>query len=498
MRALLVILVVVGCVAAAHAEEREPIRVGSKKFTESVILGDVLTQMIQGTGRAAEHLREVGGSSILFNALLRGELDVYPEYTGTLMGELLAKDDISTMEELRAALARRGIRMSAPLGFENTYALGMTRARATELGIQTISDLRGHPALRMGFTNEFVERADGWPAVRKHYGLPQQDVRGLDHSIAYRSLTAGDLDVIDFYTTDAEIALYGLVSLEDDRSYWPSYQAVILFREDLAERDPEAVAALERLVGRISAERMQALNASALVDKRPEILVAADFVEKTFGVDVTVHVLTFWERLWLRTREHALLVGVSLTIAIVLGFLLGVLAARMPLLAPIILGSVGLIWVVPSLALFYFMTPLVGLGALPTILALILYSVLTVARTTFVGLRDIPVPLRESAEALGLPPRVRFRKVELPLALPSMMAGIKMAAVINVGTATIGAIIAAGGYGQPILTGIRRDEPLTVLEGTVPAVVMAVLVLLLLDVVERALVSPGLRLRGKR
>jgi osmoprotectant transport system permease protein len=191
--------------------------------------------------------------------------------------------------------------------------------------------------------------------------------------------------------------------------------------------------------------------------------------------------------------EHLFLVAVSLGMAILVSLPLGILAARRERGGQVILSLLGIIQTIPSLALLVFMIPLLGIGGAPAIAALFLYSLLPIVRNTHAGLRDIPLDLRESAIALGLPPAARLKLVELPLAAPSILAGIKTSAVINVGTATLGALIGAGGFGQPILTGIRLDDVGLILEGAVPAALLALLVQGLFEILERFLVSKGLR-----
>jgi osmoprotectant transport system permease protein len=188
---------------------------------------------------------------------------------------------------------------------------------------------------------------------------------------------------------------------------------------------------------------------------------------------------------------------VSLTLAIAAAVPLGVLAFRRPRLGQAILAVVGVIQTIPSLALLVFMIPLLGIGAVPATVALSLYSLLPIVRNTHAGLASIPGAVRESAEALGLSPAAILRLVELPMAGGSILAGMKSAAVINVGTATLGALIGAGGLGQPILTGIRLDDVGLVLEGAVPAALLALLVQGLFDLAERALVPRGLRLTAE-
>ncbi|MDX1530142.1 MAG: glycine betaine ABC transporter substrate-binding protein [Rhodothermales bacterium] len=466
--------------------------VGSKKFTEGVLLGEVATLLLRDAGFDAAHRDQIGGTRVLWEALRRGDIDVYPDYTGTIRQELLAGEDLPDERALRDALARYGVRMTRPLGFNNTYAIGMDRAEAERLGIETVSDLADHPDLRLGFTNEFMDRPDGWPGLQRAYGLPHRDVRGLDHDLAYRGLADGTLAATDLYSTDAEIRYHDLRVLADDRDFFPRYDAVYLYRADLPDA---AVTALERLAGRISEAEMVAMNARAKVERVPEAAVAADFLRDELGVAATVTVAGFWERLGARTAEHLGLVGLSLLAAILLAIPLGVLAAKVPGLEQGVLGVVGVIYTIPSLALLVFMIPVLGIGAVPAMVALFLYSLLPIVRNTHAGLKGIAPELRESAEALGLPPAARLRRVELPLALPAVLAGIKTAAVINIGTATLGALIGAGGYGQPILTGIRLDDTGLILEGAVPAALLALAAQGLFEVVERLVVPEGLRLK---
>jgi len=478
------------------AETRATVTVGSKSFTESVILAEMLSQLAGQVDVEARHRRQLGGTRVLWNALLSGEIDAYPEYTGTILQETLAGEKLLTETQLKQALANRGLRMTRPLGFNNTYAIGMKDKLAARLKLHTISDLREQPDLIFGFGNEFMDRADGWPGLQQRYRLPQRNVTGLDHDLAYRGIESGALQVTDLYSTDAEIAHHQLRVLEDDLAYFPVYKAVILYRADLTQRAPEVVALFKRLAGRIDAPTMRALNARVKLHGEAESVVAADFLEKSLKLDIHPQVRSVWQRLWRRTGEHLTLVGISLAAAIVFALPLGILAARRPRTGQLVLGVAGILQTIPSLALFVFMIPLLGIGGPPAVVALFLYSLLPIIRNTYAGLKDIPPHLVESAEALGLPPRARLRLVELPLATRSILAGIKISAVINVGTATLGALIGAGGYGQPILTGIRLDDTALILQGAVPAAALALLAQGIFELIERALLPRGLRPTG--
>ncbi|HEV7777173.1 MAG TPA: glycine betaine ABC transporter substrate-binding protein [Luteibacter sp.] len=472
-----------------------PVRIGSKQFTESVILGEVARVSAREAGVEAIHQRELGGTSILWKALQQGDIDVYAEYTGTLTHELLkgvAPDaDIAT---LRAKLAPFGIGITDSLGFNNTYAIGMREDRAAQLGIATLSDLAAHTDLRFGFSNEFMDREDGWPGLRQRYGLPQTHVSGLDHTLSYRAVADNAVDAIDLYSTDAEIPYYHLRTLEDDRHYFPRYEAVYLYRLSLAQSAPRFVDALNNLVGRIDEAAMRRMNAQVKLQGMKEATVAADFL----GVRADTDGAGLWARLLARTLEHVKLVILSLGLAVVLAIPLGILAARLARFGQLVIGLTGILQTVPSLAMFVFMIPLFGIGTWPAVAALFLYSLLPIVRNTHAGLVGIAPELRESAAALGLPSGVRLRRVELPMAMRSILAGIKTAAVINVGTATLAALIGAGGYGQPILTGIRLDNIGLILEGAVPAAVLALLVQGVFEGIEHWLTPRGLRIEARQ
>ena len=478
------------------ARPRPEVRIGSKTFTESVILGELAAALVRDSGGRALHRRELGGTRILWEALRLGEIDVYPDYTGTIREETLAELRLESDAELEAELGKLDIVMTRPLGFNNTYRMGMRKDLAERLAIHTISDLVRHPDLRLGFSNEFMDRADGWPSMRDRYGLPHRDVRGMDHNLAYTALAENSIDVMDVYATDARIERFGIHLLEDDLGHFPVYDAVFLYRKDLAERAPEAARSLRRLEGRINERQMTNMNARVTLEGVSESRVAVDFLNAKFDLAQEVHVATRPERIWQRTKEHVGLVAISLAAAIVVAIPLGILGARRPRTGQVVLAVVGIIQTIPSLALLVILIkPLGRVGSPPAIVALFLYSLLPIVRNVYMGLRDVPPQLRESADALGLPRRARLMLVELPLAARAIMAGIKTAAVINIGFATLGALIGAGGYGQPILTGIRLDNYDLILEGAVPAAMLALLVQALFELAERAVLSKGLRLR---
>lgn len=467
------------------------IPIGSKKFTESVILANIAGLLLEKDGLEPIYHHELGGTRILWEALQRGDLVVYPEYTGTLQYEILMRPELDSWEGLQSALAELGVGISSPLGFNNTYGIGMHRQLAKKLGITKISDLQRFPELVYGLGHEFMERIDGWSALKQRYELPTTKVRGMDHDIAYRAIASGAIEVMDVYTTDAEINAYDLLVLEDDLAHFPRYEAVYVYRLEL---ETLLKAQLNELAGRITAKRMIGLNAAVKLNGIPAVQAAANFLEDELGVESSFEIQSLFIEVRERSKEHLYLVALSLTAAIIFAVPIGLCAAKWKHIGQIILAFVGIIQTIPSLALLVIMIPLFGIGAFPALLALFLYSLLPIVRGTYLGFSEISGEIKEVAEAIGLPEFSRFRFVYWPLALSSILSGIKTAAVINVGTATLGALIGAGGYGQTILRGIRLDNTTLILAGALPAACLALIVQWIFDLLERFTVSPGLKL----
>ena len=389
MRPLYSILISVVFVFQSVFSQSE-INIGSKKFTENVILGEIITQLVNKSETNVNHISELGGTRILWNALLNGNIDVYPEYTGTILEEILAEENIAE-NVLENRLNDQGIGISKPLGFNNTYAIGIKSELAIELGINKISDLINHPSLKFGFTNEFMNRSDGWPGLKEAYGLPQENVMGLDHDLAYRGLASSSIDVIDLYSTDAEIDYYNLKVLKDDLNYFSEYNAVVLYRKELEQSVPSVVSSIISLEGMISEKLMIQMNSDVKIKGESEKHVAAQFINSKFGIEPDFTESTFFNRLWYNTKGHLFLVIISLTAAIIISIPLGIISFKNKKLGKVILSITGIVQTIPSLALLVFMIPLLGIGSWPAISALFLYSLLPIVRNTYSGLQDISV-----------------------------------------------------------------------------------------------------------
>lgn len=468
--AVVLLLLLIATLARA-----EPLRIGSKRFTESYILAELLAQTVRPHG-PVEVRQGLGNTAIVHAALRAGSIDLYAEYTGTIALELLGSKSPADLDALRAQLAPQGLGVDIAFGFNDGYALAMRADAARKLGIARLSDLARHPRLKLGLSNEFIGRADGWAGLARRYGLPQRPT-GLDHGLAYDAVGNGQVDVIDIYTTDAKIGHLGLTVLADDAGYFPRYDAVVLYRLDVPARHPAAWAALRRLAGRIDEGAMIAMNAQAELQGRPFDAIARDFLA---GVPTSAAgPRTFADRLFgadlgRLTAQHLTLVLAAVGMATLIGVPLALLVAPHAALRGAVLGFCGLLQTVPSLALLAALISVVNrIGALPALLALTLYALLPIMRNCCVGLAEVPGGLRLAGMALGLSRGQRLRLIELPLALPTLVAGIRTATSIAVGTATIAAFIGAGGYGERIVTGLALNDHELLLAGALPAAAMA-------------------------
>jgi osmoprotectant transport system permease protein len=466
----------------------DTLRIGSKRFTESYVLGEIL-KVAAAPYANTEHRMGLGNTAILYEALRAGEVDVYPEYFGTIEREILHMDTPATLEDINARLVPRGLAAAVPLGFANSYGLAMTAASAQRFGIRRISDLRSHADLRMGLSHEFLGRADGWPGLAQRYQLSTR-TSALDHGLSYQALARAQVDVIDVYTTDARIAGMDLRVLEDDLHYFPRYDALLLYRVDVPQRFPEAWRALQGLQGRIRQSDMIALNAAVELQGKSFAAAAQDFLhgDEKLSRAGGLYARLLDADLGRLTRQHLFLVLSSVAVATLIGIPLGVAAALLPGLRQIVMAFAGVLQTIPSLALLAMLIPLFGvIGTIPAVVTLSVYALLPVVRNTCIGLLEVPVGLKLAARGLGLGWRDSLIHIELPLALPVVVAGIRTAAVMNVGTATIAAFIGAGGYGERIAIGLALNDTQMLLAGAIPAALLALLTELLFAFAERYL-----------
>ena len=495
----------------AFAQGDRPVVVASKPFGESFLLAEMFAQVLEANGVRVDRRPGLGATEIAFRALQTGAIDVYPEYTGTGLLAILGEPPLASRAAVYDRVARVfperfGVRWLPPLGFENTYAIAVRRATADSLKLTSLSDLaRAASSLRAGLTPDFIGRADGLPGLQRAYGLRFKDTRALGPAVKYQALAAGQVDVIDGYSTDGLIARYDLVVLVDDRKFFPPYEAAALVSGRLASESPRAIEALTTLSGRFNEEQMRRLNRRVEVDGTPVAVVARDalgelgLVGARAATQVAAHSPTTSLLDYLReqrstiarlTGRHLALVGASLLLAIAIALPLGLLLERVATPAEGVIRTVGVLQTLPGIALLAFMIPLLGIGVVPAIVALVLYSLYPIVRNTFSGVRDADAAAVSAARALGMTDAQILREVRLPLAAPVIMAGVRTAAVINVGTATLAAFIGAGGLGEPIVAGLALSDTRMILSGAIPAALLAIAVDAGLALVERA-VRPG-------
>ncbi len=484
-----------------------PLRIGSKRFTESYILAEVLAQQATLPGGTKPEVRQgLGNTAIVYEALRSGAIDLYPEYTGTISLEILKSPQPLTLPEMNRALAPLGLGAAIALGFNDGYALALRADTARRLGLLALSDLARQPQLKFGLSNEFLGRADGWPGLAARYRLPQQPT-GLDHGLAYDAIAAGQIDVMDIYTTDAKIAHLGLQVLADDQQHFPRYDAVLLYRLDLPTRHPQAWARLQALAGSIDEAAMVAMNARAELQSVPFDVIAREHLAQRQTALPAPAAMSgpapstadsarrgFWSKLagpdlWRLAGQHLGLVGISVLLATGLAVPAGVLVFPHAKARALVLGAASLLQTIPSLALLAALIWLLGaIGTLPALLALTLYALLPIMRNTVTGLMEVPQELRLAAMALALSPRQRMRLIELPLALPTIVAGIRTATAIAIGTATIAAFVGAGGFGERIVTGLALNDGELLLAGALPAALLALFSEAVFELLERRLV----------
>jgi osmoprotectant transport system permease protein len=469
-----------------------PVVIGCKQDVEGQVLAEIMAQLLEDRGFAVERRFSLGSTKIVFTALTTGAIDVYPEYSGTIEQEILRLPGRSSHARMRDLLhGRYNLDLLDFFGFSNTYALTLSRAKAEKLQLKRISDLANHPNLRLGFSNEFLNRPDGWVGLAQAYGLSLRPV-GLEHALAYQAIRENKLDITDAYSTDGDLKKFDYVLLEDDRRFFPPYLAAPLVR---AELDDRAKRTLEELGCTSTETEMQALNESVQDGKKVADVAAGFLRSKGLLTGVRPEVTVAGERsidwgfLLSCTFTHIKLTLLSLLAGMAVAIPLGVVVYRLGGAASKgVLYLAGVLQTIPSIALLAFLIPILGIGARPAIVALFLYALLPILRNTTAALFSIDPVLRKVSIGMGLTAWQRLRYIDLPLAAPTILAGIKTAAIINIGTATLAAFIGAGGLGEPIVTGLALNDPSLILQGAIPAALLAVLTELLFELLERGLI----------
>ncbi|HHX74302.1 MAG TPA: glycine/betaine ABC transporter substrate-binding protein, partial [Firmicutes bacterium] len=283
---VLCVLLIAGCGPKSEpGEETKPkIIIGSKNFTEQLIVGHMVGLLMEDAGYPVEYQLRLGGSGLVHEALVNGDINVYVEYTGTGLMVMLEEDVISDPDEAYAKVKelykeKWNLVWLEPWGFNNTYTITMHKDKAQELGVKKISDLKDKAAdLVIGATHEFIPRQDGLAGLQETYGFEFKEAMGMDEGLMYQAVKEGELDVISAFATDGRIPAFELVNLEDDLAYFPPYYAAPVVRGDLLEEDPEVANILNKLAGKIDDATMAQLNYEVDENKKDPSAVAKQFL----------------------------------------------------------------------------------------------------------------------------------------------------------------------------------------------------------------------------
>jgi osmoprotectant transport system permease protein len=480
-----IVLHIIFFLLTTHVFAQQKITVGAKHFNEGYILSEIISQLLENEGFHVERKFNLGGTSIAFEALNNKQIDVYPEYSGTLSAEILKHPEKLSLDAIKAALGKKyGLEISKPFGFNNTYAIVMSDVLAEKNGISKISDLASHNNLSGAISYEFLERQDGWKNLATEYGITSK-VKGIEHGLAYTALNSDKIDFTDAYSTDGEIKKYNLKVLEDDRHFFPDYSALGFYSSTLPVKAKQAI---EKLNGQITENEMQEMNALSLYAQKSFAVIANDFlVKRGLKQNATANTPGYWEDLLKHLFRHLYLTFISVLIAVAIALPLGLFLYKSKLLAKPVLYLTGILQTIPSIALLALLIPLLGIGAKPAIVALCVYALLPVLRNTITGLESVDPQLKNVATAIGLNKKETLRLVELPLAMPTILSGIRIASVINVGTATLAAFIGAGGLGEYIVTGLALNNTELILKGAIPAAILAIVIELLFELITKLL-----------
>lgn len=488
--------VLIACAGAPAAQRVDTVRVGSKNFTEQEILGEIVAQLIERrTDLRVERRFGLGGTDVCHAAMVGGQLDVYVEYTGTALLNVLDRGVIRNPARAHRVVAGAyrdefDLEWLPPIGFNNTYAITVRGVAADRRGWERVGQLQASAGdLRAGFTSEFMERPDGYPGLREAYGFSFGSTVDLDPGLMYEALAGGQVDVICAFATDGRIAEYGLTPLEDGRGFFPPYDAAPVVRGEVLARHPELRDVLALLAGTIDDAEMRRMNHAVDVLGATPAEVAREWITDRLGPAggdaeerASQRGVGFFGLLWQRrgevgvkTIEHLVLTALGTGIAIVIGVPVGVFVHRRAAARGAVLAMTEIVQTIPSLAMLAFLFAIYGLlGTMPAVTALVLYALLPIVLNTFTGLREVPARVVEAAEGVGMSGAQRLRLVELPLAAPVIIAGIRAATVLTVGIATLSTYIGAGGLGDFIARGLARNDTRLTLLGAVPAAVMAV------------------------
>ena len=487
--------------------------IGSKIFTENILLAEMLALLLEEKHNF-KIIRKfnMGGTKLVFDSLKNKHIDIYPEYTGTGYAMLLKKSGETNPKKTYRIVKSEFLKKfqmvwSLPLGFENTYTLAVQAEDTRFQKFQSISQLKGHIALfRLGMGHEFVERKDGFDNFSKKYQLhfKKNQLVTMNSALMYSALNNKEVDMIMAYSTDGRIKAFNLKTLKDDKSFFPSYEAAYLTRQDVLETWPEVQAAFTDLENNINEKEIISLNnqvdqldyglsqtARNFLIQKKLLVDKAQKLQKVSLIDYYISKKKYFFKILI---EHLVLIFVSLFFALCFSIPIGIWAVRNALVEKVVFSLVNTLQTVPSIALLGLLIPLLGIGFVPAVSALFLYSLLPLIRNTFEGIKNVDRIYIEASAGTGLSAWQILIFVQIPLALPVILAGMRISTVIVVGTATLAAFIGAGGLGDPIFRGIATLDSRLIFLGAVPACLLAIILDTGVAFVENLVISKGLKL----
>ncbi|MCO4754318.1 MAG: ABC transporter permease subunit [Bacteriovoracaceae bacterium] len=514
MTKLILSLLLLTLLQPSIAQNKPPIVIGSKIFSESIILAEIAAQLFEDKGVKVVRKTNLGGTKVVFDALNAGDIDLYPDYTGTGYVMILKQSGETDPQVVYEIVSKEfskkfSIAWSAPLGFNNTYSLAVRKDDEQFKNINNISDLSNTVERNLiASPHEFMERQDGFNPFKSFYNLnfKSNNVKSLSSGLMYSAIRDKQVDLIISYSTDGRLGAYGLKLLKDDKKFFPPYYAAFLTREEVLQDRPEVAEVFEELEQLISEQDMIKMNDLVDREKREPSEVAKNFlIEKGLLQGTKTHtkisknflsyVVMKKNYLWKIVKEHLLLSFGALFLALAISLPTGILLSRKPKLSSTVFPFINTVQTIPSLALLGFLIPFLGIGYAPAVIALFLYSLLPLVRNTYTGIESVDQDYIEASRGIGLTDWQILLKVEIPLALPVILAGIRTASVIVIGTATLAALVGAGGLGDPIFRGVATVNSNLILLGAVPSALLAIIVDKALGYAETKLVSQGLRAR---
>lgn len=498
--------------APAYSKQ-DKIRIGSRDFPESVLVAEILSTSIEKfTDYKVDRKFHLGGVKVCLAAMQSNNLDIYPDYTGSLIHNVLGEHDRNQylVNYIKMALNEKyDFSITESLGFENSFVLAVRKSFAKKYNLETLSDLASLLSsnkelaqnIRVAFKHSFLKRPDGYKMLQDIYAFDFQKLMALEYNIAYQNLKENRIDVIDAFSTDSRLKDPELTALKDDRNALIPYSSVYVYRNKLKQNFPEIMKIQKLLDESLTNEKMLELN-SRIEAGEPYKQVAESFIaelehEPGF-LDLSDDAsLSFWQKrlkqdlplLAKAFLQHLRLAAVASLLASFIGIFIGIFISYRKKLAKLVLGFISVTQTIPSLALLALLIPFVGLGFYPAVIALFIYALLPVIQNTYTGITTIPYKYIELANAIALKESQILFRVKLPMALSFILAGVRTSIVICIGTATLATFVGAGGLGDLIKAGIDLNSNYMIALGAVPAALLALSVSITLTKFERRFYS---------